>query len=104
MTLCYMTCVDIESLGSYNLNEYSGKQDVSNNKVFKNLDDVINCRLGRLENRHVVEKRWSYDKIIININRQAPHMEKKNEIHKWDSTFYLLHYTMKKQLTSPTAM
>ena len=96
MTLCYMTCVDFESLGSYNLNEYPGKQDVSNNKVFKNLDDIINCWFRCLENRHVVEKRWSYDKIIININDnpQAPHMEKKNEIHKWDSAFYLLHPLM----------
>ena len=79
MTMCYMTCVDIESLGSYNVNEYSEKQDVSNHKVFKNLDDVINCQLGRLGNHQVVEKRWSDDKIINNIhdNPQASQVEKK---------------------------
>ena len=46
-------------------------------QCLKNLDDSMN------------------DKIIININDnpQASHVEKtkKNEMRKWDSTFYLLH-------------
>ena len=59
-------------------------------KCLNNPDDVINCQVGRLGNHQVIEKRWSDNKITINIydNPQASHVEK-NEIHKWDSTFYL---------------